>query len=152
MVVCVFFFFFFSSRRRHTRCALVTGVQTCALPICAPHASYRSRRPRRARKGAKPGADHRRQGRGARRCARLPRRAGRRQLSEGYCMRILTGNDLKSGAVIWWAGREWSLHVEDAVDVGEHGEAILAAEAGRSEERRVGTESVRTCRSRGGTY
>src|SRR3546814_1596091 len=29
-VVC----FLFSSRRRHTRCALVTGVQTCALPIC----------------------------------------------------------------------------------------------------------------------
>src|SRR3546814_8601208 len=29
-----FFFFFFSSRRRPTRCALVTGVQTCALPIC----------------------------------------------------------------------------------------------------------------------
>src|SRR3546814_3076351 len=27
------FFFFVSSRRRHTRCALVTGVQTCALPI-----------------------------------------------------------------------------------------------------------------------
>src|SRR3546814_4799901 len=38
--VCVLFYvivvlyFFFSSRRRHTRCALVTGVQTCALPIC----------------------------------------------------------------------------------------------------------------------
>src|SRR3546814_9056346 len=29
------FRFFFSSRRRHTSCALVTGVQTCALPICA---------------------------------------------------------------------------------------------------------------------
>src|SRR3546814_11613495 len=29
----MFFFVFFSSRRRHTRCALVTGVQTCALPI-----------------------------------------------------------------------------------------------------------------------
>src|SRR3546814_6377403 len=28
-----FFIFFFSSIRRHTRCALVTGVQTCALPI-----------------------------------------------------------------------------------------------------------------------
>src|SRR3546814_13084159 len=28
-------FFFLSSRRRHTRCALVTGVQTCALPIYA---------------------------------------------------------------------------------------------------------------------
>src|SRR3546814_1164543 len=36
MVVLVFVVFFFSSRRRHTRCALVTGVQTCALPIsCA---------------------------------------------------------------------------------------------------------------------
>src|SRR3546814_14373509 len=34
-----FLFFFFSSRRRHTRCALVTGVQTCALPISErPHA------------------------------------------------------------------------------------------------------------------
>src|SRR3546814_7522561 len=37
-VVCLCFSvlcgcFFFSSRRRHTRCALVTGVQTCALPI-----------------------------------------------------------------------------------------------------------------------
>src|SRR3546814_10262197 len=30
--------FFFSSRRRHTRCALVTGVQTCALPILAAQA------------------------------------------------------------------------------------------------------------------
>src|SRR3546814_4946604 len=29
----MFTLFFFSSRRRHTRCALVTGVQTCALPI-----------------------------------------------------------------------------------------------------------------------
>src|SRR3546814_6190584 len=41
------FFFFFSSRRRHTRCALVTGVQTCALPIYAlsrgdPRPSYRN--------------------------------------------------------------------------------------------------------------
>src|SRR3546814_8563905 len=37
----MYFFFFFSSRRRHTRCALVTGVQTCALPIsrqrCSVH-------------------------------------------------------------------------------------------------------------------
>src|SRR3546814_1314492 len=31
--VCFLLLFFFSSRRRHTRCALVTGVQTCALPI-----------------------------------------------------------------------------------------------------------------------
>src|SRR3546814_5149869 len=32
-MIVYFIFFFFSSRRRHTRCALVTGVQTCALPI-----------------------------------------------------------------------------------------------------------------------
>src|SRR3546814_2875463 len=32
LMSCILFFFF-SSRRRHTRCALVTGVQTCALPI-----------------------------------------------------------------------------------------------------------------------
>src|SRR3546814_1807650 len=42
--ISMFFFnFFFSSRRRHTRCALVTGVQTCALPICpvtAPASLY----------------------------------------------------------------------------------------------------------------
>src|SRR3546814_4121411 len=33
----MFVLFFFSSRRRHTRCALVTGVQTCALPISWAH-------------------------------------------------------------------------------------------------------------------
>src|SRR3546814_8949060 len=33
LVVCLYCYFCFSSRRRHTRCALVTGVQTCALPI-----------------------------------------------------------------------------------------------------------------------
>src|SRR3546814_18185551 len=33
------YFFFVSSRRRHTRCALVTGVQTCALPICLQSAT-----------------------------------------------------------------------------------------------------------------
>src|SRR3546814_10217294 len=33
VLFCCLCCFFFSSRRRHTRCALVTGVQTCALPI-----------------------------------------------------------------------------------------------------------------------
>src|SRR3546814_10686632 len=42
--MCSWFCFFFSSRRRHTRCALVTGVQTCAFPICfARNSSPRSR-------------------------------------------------------------------------------------------------------------
>src|SRR3546814_9057871 len=35
LIGSAWFCFFFSSRRRHTRCALVTGVQTCALPISA---------------------------------------------------------------------------------------------------------------------
>lgn len=43
-------------------------------------------------------------------------------------MKILTGNDLKSGAVTWWDGVQWSLHVADAVDVGDHADAILARE------------------------
>src|SRR3546814_15713981 len=51
-VLLCYFFFFFSSRRRHTRCALVTGVQTCALPISrracrARIMRYRFRPPRR---------------------------------------------------------------------------------------------------------
>src|SRR3546814_609072 len=41
-------FFFFSSRRRHTRCALVTGVQTCALPIFLLDFAPKAYRPRRA--------------------------------------------------------------------------------------------------------
>src|SRR3546814_2443803 len=46
LIVCVFVvFFFFSSRRRHTRCALVTGVQTCALPILMPSCGAITRAP-----------------------------------------------------------------------------------------------------------
>src|SRR3546814_9917839 len=55
LVLCVsvffefgFVFFFFSSRRRHTRCALVTGVQTCALPIFSARSPVISDRPRPA--------------------------------------------------------------------------------------------------------
>src|SRR3546814_7393789 len=41
-VQCSGLVFFFSSRRRHTRCALVTGVQTCALPIFAKRSLLKS--------------------------------------------------------------------------------------------------------------
>src|SRR3546814_10381223 len=44
----IYMFFFFSSRRRHTRCALVTGVQTCALPILDQLACHDARNPRDA--------------------------------------------------------------------------------------------------------
>jgi hypothetical protein len=47
-------------------------------------------------------------------------------------VKILTGNDLKTGAVVWWDGTGWSLHVEDCVDVGDQAATILAREeAGR---------------------
>jgi len=44
-------------------------------------------------------------------------------------MNILTGNDLKTGDVIWWAGAEsWSRHVADAIDAGDEADAIIARE------------------------
>ncbi|MAF28515.1 MAG: hypothetical protein CL820_15860 [Croceicoccus sp.] len=49
-------------------------------------------------------------------------------------MKILTGNDLKTGEVIWWTGTDWSLHVNDAVDVGDRADEIAAREEA---ERRV---------------
>src|SRR3546814_1897336 len=52
LVGCVFFC---SSRRRHTRCALVTGVQTCALPISSQSAD--PRRLRRLRLPLPPGGE-----------------------------------------------------------------------------------------------
>src|SRR3546814_7810386 len=56
MFVFAVIIFFFSSRRRHTRCALVTGVQTCALPIYAGRRPawpvFRPREFRRPRSGA----------------------------------------------------------------------------------------------------
>jgi hypothetical protein len=43
-------------------------------------------------------------------------------------LKILTGNDLATGAVTWWTGSGWSLHVADAVDAGSEAEPILARE------------------------
>jgi hypothetical protein len=59
-------------------------------------------------------------------------------------MKILTGNDLKSGAVTWWDGVQWSLHVSDAVDVGDNADAILA----REQAARASTLPMRSTRSR----
>ena len=43
-------------------------------------------------------------------------------------MKILTGNDLKSGAVVWWDGTGWSRFVDCAADVGDLGPEIMARE------------------------
>jgi Protein of unknown function (DUF2849) len=44
-------------------------------------------------------------------------------------VKILTGNDLKSGDVTWWTGSGWSRHIADAVDAGDEVETILARES-----------------------
>src|SRR3546814_1615633 len=51
--------FFVSSRRRHPRCALVTGVQTCALPICRAGDAVAVAVPALARFGPRGGLSHR---------------------------------------------------------------------------------------------
>lgn len=45
-------------------------------------------------------------------------------------MNIITGNDLATGDVTWWTGSGWSIHVNDAVDIGDKGEEIAQAEVG----------------------
>ncbi len=43
-------------------------------------------------------------------------------------MKLLTGNDLSSGDVVWWAGQGWSRHIAEAVDVGDKGDILAATE------------------------
>jgi len=45
-------------------------------------------------------------------------------------VKLLTGNDLATGDVVWWTGRDWSRHVEEASDVADGGESIARAEEG----------------------
>ena len=40
--------------------------------------------------------------------------------------RILTGNRLETGDVLWWNGHDWSTRIADAVEIGAEGEALLA--------------------------
>jgi hypothetical protein len=43
-------------------------------------------------------------------------------------VKLVTGNDLASGDVVWWTGARWSRHIEEAIDVAGEGEAIAARE------------------------
>src|SRR3546814_9376787 len=111
VVIWMYALFFFSSRRRHTRCALVTGVQTCALPICLGDAVDG------LLVGALAGEDRR---------------------------RVVDHGDRRILAVVG-AGRDLVDLVEGIVLE----QALNLVGLQRSEERRVGKECVRTCRSRG---
>src|SRR3546814_1801922 len=116
-------FCFFSSRRRHTRCALVTGVQTCALPICENRGGWAcALHPGEVARHAAPVA-------GGRLAARRTVVAADRQQP------VLAGGVLL------------------AQDLGSDGEvAVRVQQVARSDERRVGKECVSTCRSRWSPY
>lgn len=43
-------------------------------------------------------------------------------------MRLLTGNDLRSGTVVWWTGSDWSIHIEHAIHVAAGEEEIARRE------------------------
>src|SRR3546814_5258232 len=99
--------FFFSSRRRHTRCALVTGVQTCALPISS---------------------------------ALLRRWSRRRQEATG---RFFPAGLVSLGLIVGLP-----LIAFLAADLPLSWDTPVLKGFNRTEERRVGKECVRTCRSR----
>jgi len=40
--------------------------------------------------------------------------------------RVLTGNRLETGDVLWWNGSDWSQHISDAAEIGDEGPALVA--------------------------
>src|SRR3546814_14194886 len=119
------FFFFVSSRRRHTRCALVTGVQTCALPIFwmyLPRHDGPLVDPVPAVERSAPAA-------GAGETVLL--------VDDDPIVRLFVGDLL--GALGYGA-----IEASD----GAAAVALLRSDVRRSEERRVGQECVSKCRSR----
>src|SRR3546814_9514064 len=113
MLIILCLIVFFSSSRRHTRCALVTGVQTCALPI-------------------------------SRYCS----------FAEEFMLSGAHGLEYLFDGKNMWFGRwnpdltGWHVHVNRKL-------RRMRTDTGkivRSEERRVGKECVRTCRSRWSPY
>src|SRR3546814_16683535 len=113
-------FFFFSSRRRHTRCALVTGVQTCALPIWTLI-----------------------------KLQAIAKRFGAFTALNDINLNINKGEFLAllgpSGS-----GKTTLLRIIAGLEFPDSGQVSFDGE--RSEERRVGPECVRTCRSRWSRY
>src|SRR3546814_18243969 len=115
---------FFSSRRRHTRCAVVTGVQTCALPICLLQGGHRRWR----------GVSHG--------CT------GQDSVTPCSCNRLEILLVLRARYV-----GQTIRYTESFAGAGQqHARSCLARQArwfdSRSEERRVWTECVSPCRSR----
>src|SRR3546814_14998392 len=127
-MVCHCVLFFFSSRRRHTRCALVTGVQTCALPISlkAVSLNYRDLLI----------ADGLYRGGGASGIVPLSDGAGEVVAIGEGCSRVKVGDRVAGIFMQSWTAGE--------IAAADHASAL----GGRSEEGRVGTACGSTCRSR----
>src|SRR3546814_12102857 len=142
-VLCLFVFF--SSRRRHTRCALVTGVQTCALPISSEHLRDSSYLVARAATEQECGHS-----------GFLPLRDalldGARGADDVHVVDQLVGDQGRCPFTV--PGEEQLLDLVGDALVAHPFEDLLVAvgflgpHPARSEERRVGTECVSTCRSR----
>src|SRR3546814_15317515 len=134
---CTFLVFvFFSSRRRHTRCALVTGVQTCALPICLDNVIDPTLLGHHGYNGGSTsfigdltGSDAEKLG------IVYTRRGGFIDIAH---VRDSADNALFLFSQIWpRLGQPWSLDL---------GPELAERRIDRSEERRRGKECVRTCR------
>src|SRR3546814_20203183 len=157
--VCRDSFLFFSSRSRHTSCALVTGVQTCALPIFLPLFHSSSAESSKQSRYPSNGLPH-----PGPRCLVGCGRGhggldnGGLQLSGalvdgGYQLTAIIGEDGGGFLGAGYADIETLLidkicRLAVGVDDDMIGGAALR---GRSDERRVGKEGASTCRSRGAT-
>src|SRR3546814_18478140 len=129
--------FFFSSRRRHTRCALVTGVQTCALPISRKNDVFCARK-----SGGSSRVDQRMQT-----C-----REAAEQWNQ-HIQRFITFNRYLPHGVKGMIGsvkRACRSSLQRLI-LHKIGTAV-GKTTGRSEERRVGKECVSTCRYRWSPY
>src|SRR3546814_9925999 len=127
------FLVFFSGRRRHTMCALVTGVQTCALPISWI-------RPLQV------------EAEGDELRVYAPNRFVLDWVNEKYLGRVLElldehGNGMTPALSLLIGSKRSS--APRAAPNAPLAAAASQAQAARSEERRVGKECVRTCRSQG---
>src|SRR3546814_1535461 len=120
-VFCFYLFFFFSSRSRHTRCALVTGVQTCALPICAACVTG-----------------------GSWRCGDVCSKAKKALHGVGASFEAVELDQRTDGSAM-------QDHLAEVSHNESHSCKVMRFDDDddvRSEERRVGKECVSTCRSR----
>src|SRR3546814_11371401 len=128
-VMCCYFFC--SSRRRHTRCALVTGVQTCALPISFDVRPVGLAEPRRRAE------------------LEEQRLQPASVESRGLHSQFLPGP--AGGAEVGTQAADGSGALVESVEIGPRDRPSAAGNP-RSEERRVGQECVSTCRSRWSPY